>query len=417
MDSTRPTDTAPRLVTWQMDKHPVFDPPWIWNDRIPRGGLTLLIPTPGGDATDVISDLAARVAAGMALPGDEEVWGGPGAQPPQGVVVVTAGGDPRSGIARRITLAGGRTDHLLVITGIAEPSENENALPERSLSLPSDLPALRREILGWNRSRQGSAAAQRIGMLVIDSLPFQVTKWREPELRTLFDQLNRLAYELDLAVVVVSPLVGDPIRFDAGKITMPKALGSLAMVEMARTIWQIRPATDGIDRFLLLPLKSSGRAAPAAYQMRDETVVWDDSSPSELARQVRLREDAMDFNPSCPPPPPVRPHDSSPNTTTSSKLPPPSAHPDDSKCSTPSARASRTVGNNSPATKSHDREPVTGTRTQSPVGTDGTRPIDANSYRGNSPARKSADEIRQSPEWKRASRLERKRLLREAATR
>ncbi len=400
-----------------MDNHSVFDPTWIWNDRIPRGGLTLLVPTPGEDATDVISDLAARVTAGVALPGDEECWGGPGAQPSQGVVVVTAGGDPRSGIARRIALAGGRADQLLVITGIAAPSEEEDALPERSLSLPTDLPAVRREILDWNRSRQGSAGGKRIGMLVIDSLPFQVAKWREPELRILFDQLNRLANELDAAVVLVTPLVGDPIRFAAGKITMPKALGSLAMVEMARAIWQICPATDGIDRFQLLPLKSNCRAAPSAYQMRDETVVWDDSSPSELRRQVRLGEGHVDFNPRAPSSPPVRQHNTSPNTTTSSKLPQPSVHSDVSRDSIPSAGTSRTGGNNSPATKSHDFEPGTSSRAQSPVGVDVSRPIDANSARGEFPSQKSADEIRQSPEWKRASRMERKRLLREAATR
>ncbi len=341
---TLPAETAPRMVTWKMDKHSVFDPPWIWSDRIPRGGLTLLVPTPGGDATDVISDLAARVTAGVALPGDEEFWGGPGAQPPQGVVVVSAGSDPRSGIARRIALAGGRLDRLLVITGVAEPSENENSLPERSLLLPTDLPSLRREILEWNRSRQGTASGERLGMLVIDSLPFQVARWREHELRTLFDQLNRLAHELDLSVVLVTPLVADLIRFAAGKITLPKALGSLAMVEMARAIWQICPATDGIDRFQLLPLKASSRAAPAAYQMRDETVVWDDSSPSELARQVRLGDARVDFNPRCNPSPPVRQHNASPDTTTSSKLPPPNVSHDVSRDPIPAVGTSRRNG-------------------------------------------------------------------------
>ncbi|MCY2964433.1 MAG: AAA family ATPase [Planctomycetota bacterium] len=401
-DSALPADTAPRLVTWQMDKNSVFDPQWIWNDRIPRGALTLLVPTPGGDATDVISDLAARVTAGVALPGDEEAWGGPGGQPPQGVVVVTAGGDPRSGIARQIALAGGRPDQLLVITGIAEPSDDENALPERSLSLTTDLPALRREIREWNRSRQGTAGGKRIGMLVIDALPFQVAKWREPELRTLFDQLNRLANELDLAVVSVTPLIGDPIRFAAGKITLPKALGSLAMVEMVRAIWQICPATDGIDRFLLLPLKSNSRAAPSAYQMREETVVWDDSSPSELARQVRLEKGNVDFDPRSPP-----------SSNPSERPAVFTFSPSFSMKNNPAEFNSLTSG----SAFSQERDPADPMRTRPSFDTDSANPIDETFTGRVPPAQRSADEIRQSAEWKRASRLERKRLLREAATR
>ncbi len=409
---------------WQMDKHPVFDPQWIWNDRIPRRELTLLVPTPGGDATDVISDLVARVSAGVALPGDEESWGGPGPQPPQGVVLVTAGGDPRSGIARRIALAGGLPDQLLVITGVAEPSDDENALPERSLSLTTDLPALRREILDWNRSRQGSAAPQRMGLLVIDSLPFQVAKWREADLRTLFDQLNRLANELDLAVVLVTPLIGDPVRFAAGKITLPKALGSLAMVERARAIWQICPATDGPDRFLLLPLKSNSRAAPTAYQMRDETVVWDESSPSDPEAMVDgnspgfVRERNGDSAAASPSPAPVSLHDTLPNATTpASKAPPPRRHPDLTRDASHFDWLSLASKNESSAANTHEREPATSSRAQSPVGTGSPCRDDANSSRGDSPAQRSADEIRQSPEWKRASRSERKRLLREAVTR
>src|SRR5262245_11381020 len=90
---------GPRLVPISQvrDEGPVK---WLWKDRIPLGGLTVLEGDAGVGKATLLIDLVARVTSGKEMPG-----GGPAAGP-AGVLLLTAEDALGSVIRPRLAAAG-----------------------------------------------------------------------------------------------------------------------------------------------------------------------------------------------------------------------------------------------------------------------------------------------------------------------
>jgi KaiC/GvpD/RAD55 family RecA-like ATPase len=55
------------LRTIALSDHVAKKPTWIWEGRIPRGGITLVEGDPQGGKSSLISDVAARLTTGRPM--------------------------------------------------------------------------------------------------------------------------------------------------------------------------------------------------------------------------------------------------------------------------------------------------------------------------------------------------------------
>ncbi len=351
---------SPHLQCWEIDNRSLREPDWIWPQWLPRGGLTVLATPSGGNFQGVVADLVARVTAGSPFPRLDRP--ADSAKPPGGqrVAVVTAGGDSSLEFGRLVGKAGGRLDLLRFCSGVIDSADPTDDMIERPLSLPADFTLLKQWVLEGPAPRAEPASKRPpvdvpVALLVIEAFPRQVAKWRESELRTLLDRLSRFAIAHHLAILLVTPLTVLPERLTAEKVTLARAFGSSMLVETATALWHIDENPSHPGQFDLIPHKLSGRAPALRYSMEGERITWqvsDDDDSRSTPKPTRTTD-----RPAVPAVPPSAPI--------------PSVSP-----------------------------PVT-----MPLSAGGSRP---------KPLDSRGEQFRNSPEWKRASRQERKRLKRRA---
>ncbi len=264
-----PTDQQPYIRNWNLDAESLLEPDWIWYGWLPRGKVTVMATPSGSDFSGVVADVVSRVTLGIAFPCRTQPADSVNSQPGPGVAVVTAGGDPRRDFGRLVAWAGGRLDRVQFSSGVIEPAGPDEDPVERSLALPADFPLLRQ----WALNGAGPAAQpgsvpsppnDPIALLVIEALPQQVAKWREPEMRRLMDQLNRLAAERHMAILLVMPLKVPATKVSAQHVTLEKAYGSSMLVESAAALWHIEKNASHQERKRLL---RAARASPEADEV------------------------------------------------------------------------------------------------------------------------------------------------------
>ena len=89
---------------------------WLWQDRIPRGALTILEGDPGSGKSTLLYDLAARVTTGREMPGGSE------RAAPAGVLLVSDEDSPAT-MCQTLNAAGADLDGYVAGTkGGVEPN-------------------------------------------------------------------------------------------------------------------------------------------------------------------------------------------------------------------------------------------------------------------------------------------------------
>ena len=412
---TPQSDQQPYIRNWNLNEKSILDPDWIWYGWLPRGKVTVLGTPSGSDFSGVLADIVARVSLGIAFPCRTQPADSVNSQPGPRVAVVTSGGDPRRDFGRLVTHAGGRLDRVQFSSGVIEPAGPDGDPVERSLALPADFPVLRQ----WALNGAGPVAPpgslpsspnDPIALLVIEALPQQVAKWREPEMRTLMDQLNRLASERHMAILLVTPLKVPTTKVSAKHLTLAKVYGSSMLVESAAALWHIEKNASDPGRYDLISHKVCRKPPTIGFSVGENGISWmipgwDDPRPINLwpgqpdrafvMPVMTPRVSCADENPS-----PSRARQEAVNDYRIPKGAAPTqplvfdraqAHPRHEPASWPEAAVNQEQTSHEPDPRPHrslvDPPP---------------------------PPRKTEAELRQSPEWKRASRQERKRLLQTA---
>lgn len=234
--------------------------PWLWPARIPLSAITLLVGDPGVGKSLLLADLAARVSAGLPLPGlpprfcntaastrpTEPVSAAAGALPPgipTGCILLCPEDSTRYVLGPRLTAAGANPVFLNLVTGVSETLHGA-ATP---LILPDHLRMLAQAIRGVDCPR----------LLIIDPLPAVVSPHPTALTATLAG-LGELAARYSVAIVVTTHLVKNhALR------PLYRARGSLSLVAAARSVLWLAHDPDDADRRLLLSLKSVyGPVAP-----------------------------------------------------------------------------------------------------------------------------------------------------------
>ncbi|MCY2966494.1 MAG: hypothetical protein NT069_23165, partial [Planctomycetota bacterium] len=380
----------------------------------------------GGDFSGLIADLVARVTTGTTFPGLGLPTGLYHRQFGEKVAVVTAGGDPRRDFGRLVARAGGRLDHLHMTSGVVEPSGPDGYPTERPFSLPADFPLLRQwqfadKLPPGHLTIPRSPEHDPVALLVIEALPRQIAKWRESELRTLLDQLNRLAFERHMAILLVTPLTVLSARLSAGKVTLAKAFGSSMLVESAGALWHIDQSSSHPDRFDLICHKLCQRPPSVAFSVTENGIQWeiaDWQDPRTLPPIPKPAAAICAVMPAVPEIPAMSDAPmvfAAPTLEATGAVPPlvpPTSHQTqhrDSPAMPKRKQASPNSPQRDPAIRSEAKpQRERGSRESPSEKPTAPRPA----VDGSPPIRRTEEELRQTPEWKRASRNERKRLLR-----
>lgn len=229
---------------------------WLWKERIPLGGLTLLAGDPGLGKSILTCDLAARLSRGEL--GEEA-----------GVTLLASAEDSQEATLRpRLEAAGADLDRVFFL---------ERREFGGSLSLPRDIARLR-----------GLVRKHGARLIVIDPLmahlPASVNSWQDQSVRGALAPLHALADLTGAAVVVVAHLnkgqERDPLRRIGGSIGVPAAARSALL--LARD--PDDPEGEQGSRRVLAHVKSNlGPLAPSLHY-EVETVTLPGDGDGETAR-------------------------------------------------------------------------------------------------------------------------------------
>lgn len=190
---------------------------WLWTGRIPRGKLAILEGDPGLGKSTLTIELAARVSRGHPLP-DE----GPTA--PADVVFLTFEDGLEDTIVPRLHAAGADLARCHALSGISC-----NGGPERLLSIPQDIPAVRAKL-----DEVGAA------LLVIDPLSAALSAatdtYKDADTRQALAPLARMAEETGVAVLIVRHL-----NKGAASRAIAAGGGSIGFAAAARAVLAVHP--------------------------------------------------------------------------------------------------------------------------------------------------------------------------------
>ncbi len=183
---------------------------WLWEPYLPRGKLVVLDGDPGAGKSFVTLDLAARVSAGLPMPG------GAAASPPADVLLLNAEDAAGDTIRPRLTATGADPERvrLYYAPGLG---------PDWPPQFPVDGPPFARVV------RELKPA-----LVVIDPLPAflgpEVSANADQSVRTILNPLAALAAETEACIVLVRHL-----RKSGGANAIYRGAGSIGIVGAVRT--------------------------------------------------------------------------------------------------------------------------------------------------------------------------------------
>lgn len=229
---------------------------WFWPGRIPFGTLTFLEGPPGVGKSTTMIDLAARASTRHSMPdgsrGDFDK--------PFGTLIATTEDMAGSTIRHRAQSAGADVSRIHVLSDL--DSAYGSLFAEGRLTLPKDVPLLRREIIDLNIKLV-------IFDPVIEFFGTDVNYYHASDVRKALDPLKAMAAELDCAVVLLRHL-----NKTSSQTVLQRGQGSMALSGIARSILLAlpNPSFDDSSHFVLTHSKCNlaKRAPSIAYALNED---------------------------------------------------------------------------------------------------------------------------------------------------
>ena len=238
-------DSGPRPVLTPVHSIARREVEWLWDDRIPRGKITILDGDPGLGKSTVTLDVAARISTGRPMPD-----GTPGVS--GSVLLCSYEDDAGDTIRPRLEAAGADLTRIHILT---VDSGDEC---DRLVELPGDLSLLEDAIVQRN-----------VVLVVIDplmaALSGSVDSHRDQDVRRVLSPLSKIAERTGAAVVLVRHLNkgggnGTSATYRGG--------GSIGIIGAARSGLLVARDPEDPDRRVLAPVKSNNAAPAAALGFR-----------------------------------------------------------------------------------------------------------------------------------------------------
>ncbi len=207
---------------------------WLWENRIAKGKLTLVVGPPGVGKSQVGLYLAAMASTGKGL---EAGFKGP----PGKVIILSAEDKDSDSIKPRLEAAGADMTKITELE-IVEDVCYQDRTTTRKVNLRRGMHVLEREI-----AEQGD-----VSLLLIDPISEYlqgVDSHSNAQVRGLLASLSEIAARYDIAVVVVT----HPNKSSGSAID--RVTGSGAFVAVARAVFLVCRDRDDPELRLFLPVK------------------------------------------------------------------------------------------------------------------------------------------------------------------
>jgi len=262
---------------------------WLWRGYIPLGKLAVVDGDPGLGKSMMMTDLAARISTGAAMPD-----GSPGLDEPAGVLLLSAEDGIGDTITPRLTAAGAVMDRALVFDRFV-------AVDGERLPTLDDLAAMEEGI---------EAVGARL--VVIDPLmaflPPHVNAYRDQDVRRVLAPLSKLAERTGAAIVIVR----HPNKA-VGMSALHRGGGSIGIIGAARSGLLVAPDPndpEGPRRIIAVVKNNLAPPAPSlAYHIETAEngagrIVWEGPvafTANQLTagltdgKEQGARSEAMDF--------------------------------------------------------------------------------------------------------------------------
>jgi KaiC/GvpD/RAD55 family RecA-like ATPase len=255
---------------------------WQWQNRIPRGKLTIIAGHPGLGKSQLTAFVTARVTKGGSWPDGGGITGG------GQVVILTAEDDSADTVRPRLEAAGADLTRVHIVDGVIRGYSGDGTRYQRMFSLESDLAALDRKL----------TELKRVELVVVDPISAYLGKidsHNNAEVRGALGPVKELAERHGAAFVAVSHM-----SKAGGTQALLRVTGSLAFIAAARAGYLVAADPQNDTRKLFLPLKNN-LAKPqtglafyikevhlesAAGQIETSRVVWSDTPVTITADEV-----------------------------------------------------------------------------------------------------------------------------------
>jgi hypothetical protein len=228
---------------------------WLWEQRIARGKLSLLVGPPGLGKTFLACDISARISTGEAFPD--------GTYPPEGEAAILTAEDGAGDTLRpRLDAAGANVAKVHHIDGIRSSDGKPTFF-----SLSEHLSQLDEWLVAHPEARL--VAIDPISAFLGDA-----DSHRNSEVRAILGPVAELAERHGVAIVGITHLSKGQAK------AINRIIGSIAFVAAARAAWMIAKDPDDEERRLFLPVKNNlGKAGGLAYRFVGEgqatRIEWD----------------------------------------------------------------------------------------------------------------------------------------------
>ncbi len=242
---------------------------WLWRHRIARGKLNLLASAGGEGKSQLATRLIAMVTNG------EEFPDGSGTPPRGYCLYLSAEDGVDDTIVPRLRAAGADLDHVRLVT--ARRTVVSDGKTHVGLMSFQDLPYWRDIFL-----RTGPV------LMVVDPIPAYlgrgVDDHRNNEVRAVLEPFCALLDECDVALLAITHVGKSADQ----KTPIWKVLGSVAYINLARTVSVIYRDPKDADRRLVCLLKNnlSAPQEALAYRIEEHEVEGDQGEPIATSRLV-----------------------------------------------------------------------------------------------------------------------------------
>jgi hypothetical protein len=231
-----PTQSLPVGLAVDLAEHIQAQPvEWLWEDRIPRGMITLLDGDPGQGKSLITINIAAAVSTGRPIREGEPAL-------PRGHVLILADEDDYARTVKpRLEAAGADLSRCGLIQGLRVEVDGQEET--RPILLPDALAKIEEEI-----------EARGARLLIIDPflgyLNAHVDSHKDQSIREVLHRLKRIAERTGVAIVLVRHL-----NKKAGEAAIYRGGGSIAMLAAARSVMLAGRQPDHPDEFALAMVK------------------------------------------------------------------------------------------------------------------------------------------------------------------
>ena len=237
---------------------------WLWWNKIPLGMLTLIVGDPGLGKSFLSLWLAARISRGENLPDGD---GLPDNRASFGTVILLTAEDPLEQVIKpRLMSLGADTKNIDAIDAV-RVRDDDGRQRQEFFNLQRDIPALQQAIKSNTK------------LIIIDPLSAYLGNGldahRDNDVRGVLSPLCAIAEKNNIAIVGVMHLN----KNTTGKAVY-RALGSIAFLAAARTVWMVTTDPNDPDskRRLLTPAKHNVLIDPTGlgFEITDGKIVFED---------------------------------------------------------------------------------------------------------------------------------------------